>query len=211
MRIVGGKYKGRRILPPKSTRARPTTDFAKEGLFNILHHTVPLEGIRVLDLFAGTGSISLEFLSREAEEVISVEQDRELFVHMQGAARTLQATNWHHVKGDAFTFVKSHRSVYDIIFADPPFDLEGTALLPGLVRDAGILAPDGLLVIEHPKNVHMETDPWFDRHRPYGSVNFSFFKPTPVLRSAVAGADRGTSPSPKTELPNSTPTSAEIA
>jgi 16S rRNA (guanine966-N2)-methyltransferase len=179
MRIVGGKYKGRKILPPKSVRARPTTDFAKEGLFNILQHSVPLEGIRVLDLFAGTGNISLEFLSREAEEVISVEQDRELFTHLQSAARTLQATNWHHVKGDAFTFVRSHRSVYDIIFADPPFNLEGTELLPQLVRDAGILAEDGLLIIEHPNDVNMSADPWFDRHRPYGNVHFSFFKPKP--------------------------------
>ncbi len=177
MRIVGGKYKGRRIHPPKSILARPTTDFAKEGLFNILQHTVPLEGIRVLDLFAGTGNISLEFLSREAEEVISVEQDRELFTHLQQTARLLQATNWHHVKSDAFTFVKSHRSVYDIIFADPPFELEGTELLPSLVRESGILAPDGLLIIEHPKQVDMRTDPWFDRHRPYGNVHFSFFQP----------------------------------
>ncbi len=180
MRIVGGKYKGRRINLPKSSKARPTTDFAKEGLFNILQHTVPLEGIRVLDLFAGTGNISLEFLSREAEEVISVEQDRELFAHLQQAARTLQAANWHHVKGDAFSFMRSHRSVYDIVFADPPFNMDGTALLPTLVRDAGLLAPDGLLIIEHPRDVDMSADPWFDRHRPYGNVHFTFFKPKPA-------------------------------
>jgi 16S rRNA (guanine966-N2)-methyltransferase len=180
MRVVGGKYKGRRIALPKSTRARPTTDYAKEGLFNILQHSVPLEGIRVLDLFSGTGSIALEFLSRDAHEVISVEQDRELFTHLQSASRALQATNWHHVKGDAFTFVKGHRGLYDIIFADPPFNLEGTELLPTLVRDAGILAPDGLLIIEHPKNVTMAADLWFDRERTYGSVHFSFFKPKPV-------------------------------
>lgn len=188
MRIVGGKYKGRRIHPPKSILARPTTDFAKEGLFNILQHTVPLEGIRVLDLFAGTGSISLEFLSREAEEVISVEQDRELFSHLQGAARTLQASNWHHVKADAFTFVKGHRATYDIIFADPPFNLEGTEQLPTLVREAGILDPEGLLIIEHPKDVNMSADPWFDRHRPYGNVHFSFFKPTPSPESPARTA-----------------------
>ena len=178
MRVVGGKYQGRRIHPPKSTLARPTTDFAKEGLFNILQHTVPLEGIRVLDLFAGTGNISVEFLSREAEEVISVEQDRELFAYMQRVSRDLQATNWHHVKADAFAFVKGHRATYDIIFADPPFNLEGTELLPTLVREAGILDPDGLLIIEHPKDVNMNADPWFDRHRPYGNVHFSFFKPS---------------------------------
>lgn len=179
MRIVGGKYKGRKIHPPKSIRARPTTDFAKEGLFNILQHTVPLEGIRVLDLFAGTGNISVEFLSREAGEVISVEQDRDLFTHLQTTARLLNATNWHHVKADAFTFVKGHRATYDIIFADPPFNLEGTESLPNLVREAGLLDPEGLLIIEHPKDVNMSADPWFDRHRPYGNVHFSFFKPAP--------------------------------
>ncbi len=199
MRVIGGKYQGRRIHPPKSTIARPTTDFAKEGLFNILQHTVPLDGIRVLDLFAGTGNMSVEFLSRDAQEVISVEQDRELFAYMQRVARDLQATNWHHVKADAFTFVKSAGGVsllgrdgregYDIIFADPPFNLEGTELLPSLVRGSGILAPDGLLIIEHPKDVNLSADPWFDRHRPYGNVHFSFFKPTPPPSPEVQAAN----------------------
>lgn len=189
MRVVGGKYQGRRIHPPKSTLARPTTDFAKEGLFNILQHTVPLEGIRVLDLFAGTGNISVEFLSRGADEVISVEQDRELFAYMQSTARFLQAVNWHHVKADAFTFVKGHRATYDIIFADPPFNLDGTELLPTLVREAGILDPDGLLIIEHPKDVNMSADPWFDRHRPYGNVHFSFFKPIPPPSPEASAAN----------------------
>lgn len=178
MRIVGGKYKGRKIHPPKNALARPTTDFAKEGLFNILHHTVPLEGIRVLDLFAGTGNISVEFLSREAEEVVSVEQDRDLYAHLQRTARELNAANWHHVKADAFTFVRGHRATYDIIFADPPFNLDGTEQLPDLVREAGILDPEGLLIIEHPRDVNMSAHPWFDRHRPYGNVHFSFFKPS---------------------------------
>ena len=180
MRIVGGKYRGRKIHPPKETLARPTTDFAKESLFNILHHSVPLEGIRVLDLFAGTGSISLEFLSRGAEEVISVEQDRELFAYMQRIARDLQITSWHHVKGDVFAVLRTHRSQYDVVFADPPFNLPGTEQLPTLVRDAGLLAEEGLLIIEHPKDVNMSSDPWFHRHRPYGTVHFSFFKPSPA-------------------------------
>lgn len=186
MRIVGGRYKGRRIQPPKSTLARPTTDYAKEGLFNILQHSIPLEGIRVLDLFAGTGSISLEFVSRGAEEVISVEQDRELFAHLQRAARDLGATNWHHVKADVFTFLATQHSVFDVVFADPPFGLEGTERIPTLVRERGLLAPDGLLIVEHPKQVNMSADPWFDRHRPYGNVHFSFFKPTPPTDKAHA-------------------------
>lgn len=179
MRVIGGKYKGRRIAPPKSILARPTTDFAKEGLFNILQHSVALEGIRVLDLFAGTGNMSLEFVSRGAEEVISVEQDRELFEHLRSTARSLQAENWHHVKADVFTFLSSHHSTYDVVFADPPFNLEGTERLPLLVREQGLLAPDGLMVLEHPKNVNLSGDPWFLRHRPYGNVHFSFFSPAP--------------------------------
>ena len=179
MRVVGGKYQGRRIHPPKSTLARPTTDFAKEGLFNILQHTVPLEGIRVLDLFAGTGNISVEFLSRGADEVISVEQDRELFAYMQSTARFLQAVNWHHVKADAFTFVKGHRATYDIIFADPPFTLDGIERVPALVMQNGLLEPDGHLIVEHQRRVDLSTQPGFWRHRPYGAVHFSFFRPVP--------------------------------
>jgi len=190
MRIIGGKYKGRRIDAPKDNPARPTTDYAKEGLFNILQHTVPLEGIRVLDLFAGTGNVSVEFLSRGAVEVISVEQDRALFAHLQAMARRLDASNWHHVKADAFTFMKGHRAVYDIIFADPPFNLAGTEQLPALVREAGLLDPEGLLIVEHPGDVDMSADPWFDRHRPYGNVHFSFFKPTPAPAATASEASQ---------------------
>lgn len=180
MRIVGGRFKGRKLHPPKESLARPTTDFAKEGLFNILQHSVPLEGIRVLDLFAGTGNIALEFLSRGAEEVISVEQDRTLFAFQQRTARELQLPNWHHVRADVFTYLRGAGAgggAYDIVFADPPFALEHTAQLPALVREAGVLAPDGLLIIEHPKEVNMSADPWFSKHRPYSNVHFSFFTP----------------------------------
>jgi 16S rRNA (guanine966-N2)-methyltransferase len=118
----------------------------------------------VLDLFAGTGNIALEFLSRGAEEVISVEQDRTLFAFQQRTARELQLPNWHHVRADAFTYMRgagAGSGAYDIVFADPPFALENTAQLPALVREAGVLAPDGLLIIEHPKEVNMSADPWF--------------------------------------------------
>ena len=176
MRIVGGKYKGRRIELPKGIDARPTTDFAKEGLFNILHHSVPLEGIRVLDLFSGTGNISLEFLSRGAENVLSVDQDRQLFSYQQELARKFEITDWQMVKADVFTFLNSHRNTYDIVFADPPFRLEGIERIPTLVREAGLLGEAGMLIVEHPKEANMSSDPWFWKHRPYGTVNFSFFK-----------------------------------
>ena len=115
MRVVGGRHRGRRIEPPKGIEARPTTDFAKEALFNILQHSVPLEGIRVLDLFAGAGGISVEFLSRGAENVISVERDRTLFAHLQRLARDLDEPGWQQVKADVFTFLRGNRGKYDII------------------------------------------------------------------------------------------------
>lgn len=188
MRIIGGKYRGRRIHPPKGIEARPTTDFAKEGVFNILQHSVPLEGIRVLDLFSGTGNIALEFLSRGAEEVISVDHDRELYTHMLGMARGLNEARWHIVRSDVFTYLNgaavaptigTSTGGFDIIFADPPFGLDGIERLPILVRERQLLLNDGLLIVEHPKNVDMSADPWFQRHRPYGNVHFSFFTPTP--------------------------------
>ncbi|MCB0766349.1 MAG: 16S rRNA (guanine(966)-N(2))-methyltransferase RsmD [Flavobacteriales bacterium] len=175
MRIVGGKYRNRRLHPPHEMEARPTTDFAKEGLFNVLQHSVPLEGIRVLDLFAGTGNISLEFLSRGAAEVISVEQDRDLFAFMQRTARELNENGWRMVKGDVFTFLGSHRGQYDVVFADPPFQLDGIDRIPGLVRDAGLLGTDGVLILEHHEKTDVSALPGYQRTRRYGTIHFSFF------------------------------------
>lgn len=174
MRVVGGRHRGRRIEPPKGIEARPTTDFAKEALFNILQHSVPLEGIRVLDLFAGAGGISVEFLSRGAENVISVERDRTLFAHLQRLARDLDEPGWQQVKADVFTFLRGHRGKYDIIFADPPFALEAPERIPTLVFEAGLLEEDGLLILEHPGTVDHSATPGFREHRAYGSVHFSF-------------------------------------
>ena len=176
MRIVGGKYRNRRLHPPREMEARPTTDFAKEGLFNVLHHSVPLEGIRVLDLFAGTGNISLEFLSRGAAEVISVEQDRKLYEFMQRTARELGEKSWRMVKSDVFPFLRAHRGRYDIIFADPPFHMEGIEKIPDLVRENGLLDPEGSLIIEHHDKVDLSPLPGHDRTRKYGLVHFSFFR-----------------------------------
>ncbi len=180
MRIVGGKYRNRRLHPPREMEARPTTDFAKEGLFNVLHHSVPLEGIRVLDLFAGTGNISLEFLSRGAAEVISVEQDRKLYEFMQRTARELGEKSWRMVKSDVFPFLRAHRGRYDIIFADPPFHMEGIERIPDLVRENGLLDPEGALIIEHHDKVDLSPLPGHDRTRKYGLVHFSFFRFTEV-------------------------------
>lgn len=178
MRVVGGKYKNRRIDPPAGIDARPTTDFAKEGLFNVLHHSIPLEDIRVLDLFAGTGNISLEFLSRGAREVISVDQDRKLFDFMQRMSRDLQETRWRMVKSDVFTFLNGHRGLYDIVFADPPFHMEGIERIPTLVLEHGLLGEDGVLIVEHQDRVDLSALPGYQRTRAYGLIHFSFFGPT---------------------------------
>lgn len=177
MRVIGGRYRNRRLHPPPGIDARPTTDFAKEGLFNVLHHTVPLEGIRVLDLFAGTGNLSLEFLSRGAEEVISVESDRRLFDFMQRTARDLDEQRWRMVKSDVFTFLNTQRGLFDIVFADPPFAMEGIERIPTLVLRAGLLGTDGLLIVEHMDKVSLAHLPGFQRQRSYGLVQFSFFAP----------------------------------
>lgn len=176
MRIVGGKHRNRRLHPPGEMEARPTTDFAKEGLFNVLQHSVALDGIRVLDLFAGTGNISLEFLSRGAAEVISVEQDRELFAFMQRTARELNETGWRMVKGDVFTFLGSHRGLYDVVFADPPFQLEGIERIPALVRQGGLLSADGILILEHHEKTDVSDLQGYQRTRKYGTIHFSFFE-----------------------------------
>ncbi|MBV6405290.1 MAG: RsmD family RNA methyltransferase [Flavobacteriales bacterium] len=179
MRIIGGRHRNRRIDPPKGIEARPTTDFAREGLFNILRHSTALEGIRVLDLFAGAGGISAEFVSHGATQVISVEQDARLFAHLQRLARTLDEPGWSQVRADVFQYLRHATGPFDIVFADPPFHLPGTETLPALVREAGLLLPDGLFILEHPRGIDPAADPWFRRERTYGAVHFSFFSPTP--------------------------------
>lgn len=175
MRVVGGKYRNRRIVPPQKIDARPTTDFAKEGLFNVLQHSTALEGIRVLDLFAGTGSMSLEFLSRGAAEVISVEQDPKLFGFIQRTASELNETTWRAVRSDVFTFLNSHRGLYDIVFADPPFYMEGIERIPQMVLENGLIGTDGLLILEHHDKINFKSVPGYQKTREYGMIEFSFF------------------------------------
>jgi 16S rRNA (guanine966-N2)-methyltransferase len=177
MRIIGGTYRNRRLDPPMEMAARPTTDFAKEGLFNVLHHGYPLEGIRVLDLFAGTGSISLEFLSRGAAEVVSVEQERKLIAFMERTAKELGTTGWRQVNTDVFSFLRTHRARYDIVFADPPFHMDDIGRITTLVLEAGLLETDGVLILEHMDRLDLSHLPGYQQTRKYGLVHFSFFHP----------------------------------
>ena len=179
MRIIGGKYKRRRFDVPKSFNARPTTDFAKENLFNVLQHYIDFEGITALDLFSGTGSISVELLSRGASRVVALEQRREHATFIHSVAKELgEEKHLQVLQADVFRFIrgaKSQSSLYDFIFADPPYKLREIAVLPELILGSGLLKPDGLLVVEHPQQYDFSSLPHFAERRVYGSVNFSLF------------------------------------
>lgn len=179
MRIIGGKYKRRRFDVPKSFNARPTTDFAKENLFNVLQHYIDLGGIMALDLFSGTGSISVELLSRGASRVVALEQRREHATFIHSVAKELgEEKHLQVLQADVFRFIrgaKSQSSLYDFIFADPPYKLSEIAVLPELILSSGLLKPDGLLVVEHPQQYDFSSLPHFAERRVYGSVNFSLF------------------------------------
>ena len=178
MRIIGGKHKRRRFDVPSSFNARPTTDFAKENLFNVLMQYIDFEDCRCLDLFAGTGGISAEMISRGAQSVLSVEQRREHAQFIQSVIKTLHEEEiWHIQQGDVFRLLKAGgQGLYDFIFADPPYKLSEIADLPELILSSGHLALEGLLVLEHPKQYDFSTHPRLIDHRKYGSVNFSFFR-----------------------------------
>lgn len=182
MRIIGGAHKRRRFDIPKSFNARPTTDFAKENLFNVLVQYIDFDEITALDLFAGTGSISAELVSRGAKRVVSVEQRREHALFIRSVATQLREEEiWQVLQTDAFRFLQgeSNFSQFDFIFADPPYKLEEIATLPELILRSGRLKADGLLVVEHPKTYNFAEHPLCIDHREYGSVNFSFFRATP--------------------------------
>jgi 16S rRNA (guanine(966)-N(2))-methyltransferase RsmD len=175
VRIVGGAYKGRTLRPPTNLRARPTTDFAKENLFNILNNRLDFEGLDVLDLFAGTGSISYEFASRGAATVTSVEINAVHTAFIQSTAHGLGIDNLFVVRANAFLYVKSVKKQFDVVFADPPYDIAGSETLPDLVFGHDIVRPGGLFILEHSKNLSFQNHPNFVESRSYGSVQFSFF------------------------------------
>jgi 16S rRNA (guanine966-N2)-methyltransferase len=177
LRIIGGRYKGRRINPPSDFKARPTTDFAREGLFNILSNRIDFESLKVLDLFSGTGSISYEFASRGAGEVHLVEKD---FRHIAGIRKILNDLAFQNVKPihiDVKAYLKTCSVKYDIVFADPPYELSWLRELPDLVTQADVIKDDGFFILEHPRDLSFDGHKLFFEHRNYGGVNFSFFKP----------------------------------
>jgi 16S rRNA (guanine(966)-N(2))-methyltransferase RsmD len=176
LRIIGGKYKARRITPPAGFKARPTTDFAREGLFNILSNRVDFGEIIVLDLFSGTGSISYEFASRGAKEVHLVERDMKHIAGIRRIIKDMGFTSIRPIHIDVKAYLKTCKVKYDIVFADPPYELAWLKDIPGLVTDSGVMKEDGFLILEHPRNMTFSGHKYFFEHRNYGGVNFSFFR-----------------------------------
>ncbi|WP_372776326.1 16S rRNA (guanine(966)-N(2))-methyltransferase RsmD [Mangrovibacterium sp.] len=176
MRIVGGKYRGRLFNPGKSFHARPTTDMAKESLFNILQNQVDFESLKVLDLFAGTGSISFEFASRGCSDITSIEMNFQHHRFIKEVIEKLGEKNIKAIKTNAFQFCQKSDERFDLIFADPPYDHKQFSEVPDLVLSGSLLKEDGLFILEHPKNYNFSTRNEFVEVRNYGSVHFSFFR-----------------------------------
>ena len=176
MRIITGKYKGRHFDIPRSFKARPTTDFAKENIFNVMAGYIDLDGARALDLFSGTGSITLELLSRGCSQVVSVELDRDHHRFISDCLKKLDTRDAVPIRGDVFRFLKSCRQQFDFIFADPPYALPELPQIPDLVLGKQLLTPDGIFVFEHGKSHDFSQHPRFVEHRQYGSVNFTIFQ-----------------------------------
>ena len=176
MRIISGKNKGRKIIAPDNLPVRPTTDFAKEALFNILRNQFRLEGIEVLDLFAGTGNISYEFASRDAQRILCVDNNIYCTKFIQQTANKLNYKNLIVIQADYKTFLKRTNRNWDLIFADPPYNMEDVEDIPSLIFDHQLLKPEGILIVEHKKSICFNHLLHFYDHRVYGNVNFSFFK-----------------------------------
>ncbi|WP_455496543.1 RsmD family RNA methyltransferase [Coprobacter sp.] len=176
MRIISGKYGKRRFDVPANIKARPTTDFARENLFNVLNNIIDFESLTALDLFAGTGAISFELLSRECAKVVCVENYPVQYNFIRKVMQQLGTDSLVPIKGDVFKFIPTCREKFDFIFADPPYDLPKFGNIPELIINSGLLKQGGIFVIEHSKQYDFSDLPGFDQKRTYGSVNFSFFR-----------------------------------
>lgn len=176
MRIISGKYKGRHFSPPKNLKARPTTDVAKEALFDILNNRIDFEETRVLDMFGGTASISLEFASRGCPSVTLLELNSTNYAFIKKTISELKAEEINAIKGDTFKYVEKCSTKFDMIFADPPYDHPRLPEIPDLIFQNDLLNEEGLLILEHPKTYSFDSHPNFLEHRNYGHVNFTFFQ-----------------------------------
>jgi len=176
MRIISGKYKGLRFEPPKDITARPTTDFAKESLFNVLGKYTDFEDISVLDLFAGTGSISYEFISRGAKYVDAVEMSSTQIEFVKKTINKLNISNLHIYKSEVFRYLEKCSEKYDFIFADPPYQMKNIEEIPNLIFKHNLLNINGIFILEHSKNLNFAQHPNLIDERKYGNVHFSLFE-----------------------------------
>ncbi|GGI57295.1 16S rRNA (guanine(966)-N(2))-methyltransferase RsmD [Winogradskyella haliclonae] len=177
MRIISGKYKGRRITAPKQLPVRPTTDMAKEALFNILNNQYYFDDISVLDLFSGTGNISYEFASRGTEQITAVDANYGCIKFINETAENFDMSIIT-IKSDVYKFLEKSKQKHDIIFADPPygFEIEEFSKIPKLVFENQLLQDDGLLIVEHSKHTKLDELDHFSYSKSYGGNMFSFFE-----------------------------------
>jgi len=175
VRIIGGSLKGRRFSPPRHFKGRPTTDFGREGLFNLLRSRLELDGLEALDLFAGSGAVSYELASRGAVSVTAIEQDSGSCRYIQKQALDFGLDAIRVVRADAFAFLGRAMTQYELVFADPPYTDPRLETLPDLVREAGLVAKGGLFILEHGDRRDFSEAGGFVEMRKYGHVHFSFF------------------------------------
>jgi 16S rRNA (guanine(966)-N(2))-methyltransferase RsmD len=175
MRIIAGSLRGRKLNPPTTLPVRPTTDMARESLFNILNNYRDYDECTILDLFAGTGAVSFEFISRGAKEVTAIDINNQCTDFIKATSRQLGINNLHVVRTDVFDLLKRAYKKFDIVFADPPYALDKLASLPDIIFEQNILNEDGIFILEHPREYQFEEHPHFWQHRHYGKVNFTFF------------------------------------
>jgi len=175
MRVVGGTHRSRQFHIPDHLGIRPTTDFAKEALFNILNNRIDFENKKVMDLFGGSGSISYEFASRGCAEITTIEKNIKSCRFIRETAAEFKFSNIKVIKMDVFSYLKMCADTFDLIFADPPFKLENIARIPTLVFEKKLLNQDGILIVEHPSDVNFAGIPELKETREYGTVNFSIF------------------------------------
>jgi 16S rRNA (guanine(966)-N(2))-methyltransferase RsmD len=176
MRIIGGRLKGLRLNPPNGLPVRPTTDLAKEALFNILQNQIDIEGAKVLDLFSGTGNLSLEFASRDAAEVISVDKSIRCVHFLKDMAKQHRLDQIKTYNADVFKYLEMETETYDLIFADPPYDLSRIPEIIKIVFERKLLSPEGILIVEHQSMQNLSNHPAFTEQRKYGHSAFSFFR-----------------------------------
>ena len=189
MRIIRGKHQRRHIVAPDNLPTRPTTDMAKESLFNILENQIDLEETTALDLFAGTGNISYELVSRGCPHVTAVDENNNCVRFIRETANKLNMNELSVVKSDVFRFLPMHKAKYDLIFADPPYDCKHYELLVSHIFENQLLKEDGIFVLEHDRTIDFSEHPNYYDHRKYGKVNFTFFCATPRHSDRPEGAE----------------------